>query len=117
MEATLINVFIVPPEREEEFLTNWDRTSAVFRKTGALLEAHLHRNTDVGDSTFRYINIARWTSAEAWRKAHEEYPPTEYQVPGVKGHPAIFEARRHVYTEDSPVPFDTGHWIATPACG
>ncbi|PRY41691.1 antibiotic biosynthesis monooxygenase family protein [Umezawaea tangerina] len=117
MEATLINVFIVPAEREAEFLEHWERTSAIFRKGGALLEAHLHRNTDAGDSTFRYINIARWTSGEAWRKAHQEHLPTEYDIPGVKGHPSIFEAQRHIYAEGAPVAADTGHWIATPARG
>lgn len=112
MEATLINVFIVPADRETEFLEHWERTSAVFRTGGALLEAHLHRNTDAGDSTFRYVNVARWTSAQAWRAAHDAYPPTEYGIPGVKGHPSIFQAKRHIYADNPRVVADTRHWIA-----
>jgi heme-degrading monooxygenase HmoA len=113
MEATLINVFVVPAEQEEAFLDNWRRTSAVFRAGGALIEAHLHRNSEIGDRTFRYVNIARWTSAEAWRTAHRDYPPTEYDVPGVKGHPSIFEPVAHIYSDVLPAdPRSQGHWLA-----
>ncbi|MGP3533653.1 antibiotic biosynthesis monooxygenase family protein [Microbacterium sp. RD1] len=97
MEATLLNVFVVPADKEAEFLENWRRTSAVFQEGDGLIEAHLHRNTGVGDETFAFINIARWTSAEAWRRAHAEYPPTEYDIEGVVGHPAIFAPVADIY--------------------
>lgn len=96
-QATLINVFNVPAEKVDEFLDNWRRTSAVFQKGDGLIEAHLHRNAGVGNQTFQFINIARWTSAEAWRVAHEEYPPTEYHIPGVVGHPAIYAPIADIY--------------------
>jgi heme-degrading monooxygenase HmoA len=91
MSVTLINVFVVPKDSEEDFLSNWKMTTQVFVKDAGFIEAHLHRNTGVGNSTFSFINIARWRSADAWRMAHDAYSPTEYRVPGVKGHPAIFE--------------------------
>jgi heme-degrading monooxygenase HmoA len=91
MAVSLINVFIVSKESEEEFLQNWKKTTSVFVKDPGFIEAHLHRNTGVGNGTFSFINIARWQSAEAWRVAHDAYSPSEYRVPGVKGHPAIFE--------------------------
>jgi hypothetical protein len=96
-QATLINVFIIPNDKEDEFLENWHRTSAVFQQDGGLIEAHLHRNAGVGNQTFQFINIARWTSAEAWRSAHEAYPPTEYSVEGVVGHPAIYSPVADIY--------------------
>jgi heme-degrading monooxygenase HmoA len=91
MAVTLINVFVVPKESEDEFLQNWKLTTTVFVKDPGFIEAHLHRNVGVGNGTFSFINIARWQSAEAWRVAHDAYSPSEYRIPGVKGHPAIFE--------------------------
>jgi heme-degrading monooxygenase HmoA len=91
MAVTLINVFIVPEASEQEFLENWKKTTSVFSKKKGFIEANLHRNTNAGNSTFRFINIAKWESAEAWKTTHDEYQPSEYKVPGVKGHPSIFE--------------------------
>lgn len=92
MAVTLLNVFIVPEGKEDEFLTNWRRTAAHFHASkGGFIETHLHRNTGVGNGTFQFINIARWDSPEAWRDSHDAYRPTEYDIEGVKGHPAIFE--------------------------
>ena len=94
MAVTLINVFIVPAEREDEFLANWKNTSSFFKETPdtGFIETHLHKNTGIGNPTFTFINIARWESAEHWKKSHDAYSPKEYLIPGVKGHPAIFES-------------------------
>jgi heme-degrading monooxygenase HmoA len=92
MAVTLINVFIVPEHLEAEFLAEWKKSCHTFSHTPGFIETHLHRNTGVGNGTFRFINIARWASAEAWRSAHQAYVPTEYSIEGVKGHPAIFES-------------------------
>lgn len=92
MAVTLLNVFIVPEGKEEEFLANWKKTATHFSTHGTgFVETHLHRNTGVGNGTFQFINIARWKSADDWRNSHDEYRPTEYDIEGVKGHPAIFE--------------------------
>ncbi len=92
MTVTLINAFVVPPEREDEFLANWRKTTDVFSHKQGFVETHLHRNTGVGNATFLYINVAQWESAEAWDRIHAEYKPTEDDIPGVVGHPAIFES-------------------------
>ena len=99
MPVTLLNGFIVPEDKEDEFFSNWRKTAAHFQQTKGFVECHFHRNTGVGNGTFKFINIAKWESAEAWRSAHEDYPPTEYDVPGVKGHPAIFESVVDLYSE------------------
>lgn len=112
MSVTLMNAFIVPADREEEFLTHWKRTTEVFKQREGFLETHLHRNTGVGNGTFSFINVARWTSAEAWRENHDTYQPTEYGVPGVKGHPAIFQSIVDVYSDAMPEEQRGGHWIA-----
>ena len=102
MAVTLINVFIVPAEKEEEFRRSWDQTSAKFSETPGFIETHLHRNTGVGNGTFQYINIARWESAQAWHDTHADLPPSEYTIAGVKGHPAIFECVVDLYRGGSP---------------
>ena len=94
MAVTLINVFMVPADKEAEFLENWNKTSKVFseKPQSGFIETHLHKNTGVGNQTFAFINIARWESADHWKSSHDAYTPTEYSIPGVKGHPAIFES-------------------------
>ena len=92
MAVTLLNVFIVPEDKHDEFLENWKKTAKHFAGSNAgFVETHLHRNIGVGNGRFSFINIARWESAEAWRESHGAYRPTEYDIPGVEGHPAIFE--------------------------
>ena len=99
MSVTLINVFIVPAEREAEFLSTWKETSRVFSQTPntGFIETHLQKNTGVGNTTFSFVNIACWESAQHWKTAHDAYSPKEYQIPGVKGHPSIFETVVDLY--------------------
>ncbi|CAN5645333.1 hypothetical protein BH09PSE5_BH09PSE5_45550 [soil metagenome] len=99
MAVTLINVFIVPVEHEEQFLATWRQTSAHFRDKpdSGFIETHLHKNTGVGNRAFTFVNIARWQSADHWKNSHDAYSPKEYLIPGVKGHPAIFECVVDVY--------------------
>ena len=113
MAVTLINVFNVPHDREGEFLANWKKTTEVFKTRKGFIETHLHRNIGVGNQTFQFINIARWTHAEDWRGNHDAYRPTEYDIPGVKGHPAIFETLINVYSDKMPEQDRGGHWIAS----
>lgn len=102
MAVTLINVFTVQPDKEEEFRRNWQKSADTFSRTPGFIETHLHRNTGVGNGTFQYVNIARWESADAWRDSHAIYPPTEYQIEGVKGHPAIFDCVVDLYRNGEP---------------
>lgn len=56
MPVALINPFVVPADKEEEFLRAWNQTTRVFSSTPGFIETHLHKNTGVGDGTFQYIN-------------------------------------------------------------
>lgn len=107
MAVTLINVFIVPADKEEEFLLNWNNTSKYFSATPdtGFIETHLHKNSGVGNGTFTFINIASWESPAHWKNSHDAYAPKEYMIPGVKGHPAIFECIVDLY---GPGRTDTG---------
>ena len=112
MAVTLMNVFQVPVEQEDDFLREWRRTTEVFRRRPGFIETHLHRNMGVGNQTFQFINVARWESADAWRQNHSDYTPSEYSLPGVKGHPAIFQTLINVYNEAVPEDQRDLHWIA-----
>ena len=52
MTATLINAFIVPADKEEEFLENWKKTTDYFSRRKGFIETLLHRNTGVDNRTF-----------------------------------------------------------------
>ena len=91
MPVALINPFVVPADKEEEFLRAWNETTRVFSSTPGFIETHLHKNTGVGDGTFQYINIALWESADAWNATHGGYKPGEESIPGVEHHPGIFQ--------------------------
>ena len=95
MTATLINAFVVPENKEEEFLANWKKTTNYFSRQKGFIETRLNRNTGVGNQTFMYINIAKWESKETWDRLHKQYKPTEYDIEGVKGHAACFEPVIH----------------------
>jgi len=111
MPVTLLNVFIVPEHKEEEFLQHWRRTTETFRKKKGFIETHLHRNTGVGNQTFQFINIAKGESGEAGRSTHDDYKPTEYTFEGVRGHPAIFESIVNIhYDGDEPQPKMDWSW-------
>lgn len=107
MPVTLINVFIVPEDKEDEFVVNWRKSAAQFQLEPGFVETHFHKNTGIGNPTFTFINIATWESPDAWRIAHEKFPPTEYAVEGVRGHPAIYEPIIDV-TLDGPSPGPAG---------
>ena len=91
MPVALINPFVVPAEKEAEFLQAWNETTRHFSSNPGFIETHLHKNAGVGDGTFQYINIALWESAEAWNSTHGRYKPKEENIPGVKHHPGIFQ--------------------------
>lgn len=91
MALTLINNFIVPADKEEEFLSVWRGEIDHFRKQPGFLETKLHRNTGLKDQTFLYVNIALWESVEAYSAAFVNYTPAGQRVPGVRAHPGLFE--------------------------
>ncbi len=91
MPVALINPFVVPADKEEEFLRAWNETTRVFSNIPGFIETHLHKNTGVGDGRFQYINIALWESADAWNSTHGSYKPEEESIPGVEHYPGIFQ--------------------------
>ncbi|MBV8884137.1 MAG: antibiotic biosynthesis monooxygenase [Chroococcidiopsidaceae cyanobacterium CP_BM_RX_35] len=91
MPVALINPFVVPTDKEEEFLRAWNETTRVFSSTPGFIETHLHKNASVGVGRFQYINIAFWESADAWNSSRGSYKPEEESIPGVEHYPGIFQ--------------------------
>ena len=91
MTITLINSFIVPEEKAEEFLEVWRAEIDHFRSQPGFLETKLHRNTGLKDQTFLYVNVALWENVDAYPAAFKGYVPAGQRVPGVTAHPGLFE--------------------------
>ena len=67
--VTLINLFVVDPERDEEFLARWHDVSAYMRTRAGFRELRFHRAVSP-DAHHRYANVAVWDSMEAFAAAH-----------------------------------------------
>lgn len=89
MPVTLINPFQVAPEQEAAFVESWKRTAAEFAAKPGYLDTKLHQSIDP-QARFRFVNVAHWSSAEAWAEAMKAFPPQEGGVPGIEANPALY---------------------------
>ena len=101
MPITLFNVFVVPLEEEAEFLENFRNNAQVFAQATGFIESHLHRNTGVGDPTFRFINVATWASIEDWKAAVKAARFDRSGVSAIEAHPALFESVLSINAQDA----------------
>jgi len=69
MSLTLVNLFTVPPEEEENFVARFKAMAERCADLPGFEGTELHRNAGVGDPAYAFVNIATWASAEAWRAA------------------------------------------------
>src|SRR5436853_1243812 len=67
--VTLINSFLVPEGRDDDFMKLWIETSHYFRSQPGFLSLRLHRAVTPG-TQYRYVNVARWASEAAYRAPH-----------------------------------------------
>jgi heme-degrading monooxygenase HmoA len=67
--VTLMNSFVVPEGRDEEFVRLWIETSEYFRAQPGFLSLRLHRAVTPG-TPYRYVNVARWASDAEYRAPH-----------------------------------------------
>jgi heme-degrading monooxygenase HmoA len=64
----LINSFEVPAGQEDAFLRFWEASRDFLSKQEGYLSTRLHRSL-APDAEFRFVNVARWQSAQAFMKA------------------------------------------------
>ena len=67
--VTLVNSFVVDPARDEVFTELWTETSLYFREQPGFIGLRLHRAVSP-EAHYRYVNVARWESAEQFSAAH-----------------------------------------------
>jgi heme oxygenase (mycobilin-producing) len=67
----LINAFEVPPDADEAFIAAWERARDFVTTRGGSGATALHRALR-GDVDFRFVNVGRVESAEAWRRTISE---------------------------------------------
>lgn len=86
--VVLINVFAVSPQMEAEFLKTWHETCEFMRTAPGFIDTTLHRSIDE-DMRFRFVNLAHWESAEAYRAALIRHEPGEKHLP-IEANPALY---------------------------
>jgi len=67
--VTLINSFVVPPERDDVFRELWNDTSRYFIARPGFVTLRLHRAVS-DDAPYRWVNVATWESEAHYRAAH-----------------------------------------------
>jgi heme-degrading monooxygenase HmoA len=66
--VVLINAFEVLPEKDEAFLSGWERAQEFLSSQDGYLSTTLHRSiTQTAD--FRYVNVALWRTPQAFQAA------------------------------------------------
>jgi heme-degrading monooxygenase HmoA len=68
--VTLINKFVVAPERDEAFIAMWTEASEYFRGQPGFVSLRLHRAASP-DADYRFVNVARWETLRDFQAAHD----------------------------------------------
>lgn len=87
--VTLINAFEVPPEGDDRFIGGWERARDFLATKDGFAATALHRALRE-DADFRFVNVARVDSPEAWRQAISDPAFPGGQMP-FKAHPSLYE--------------------------
>jgi len=69
--VTLVNCFEIPAGRDDEFFSLWEQVNNYMRQKKGYLGHKLHRSL-APDARFRFVNVARWASAQEFQAAHDE---------------------------------------------
>jgi heme-degrading monooxygenase HmoA len=71
MSVVFVNLFEVPEGRDEAFFALWEQVNSYMQRQPGYESHALHRAL-TPNATYRYVNIARWSSAESWEAAHDD---------------------------------------------
>ncbi|MBF6299393.1 antibiotic biosynthesis monooxygenase [Nocardia amamiensis] len=66
--VTFINVFEIPADEIDEFITNWHERARIMRQAPGFRDVRLHRAL-LPDTRFQLVNVAHWDSVEACEAA------------------------------------------------
>jgi heme-degrading monooxygenase HmoA len=96
--VVLINPFEVPPDRDTEFVTRWERARDFLAGREGYVDTALHRSL-APEAEFRFVNVARWRSPRDFQAAMAAPGFPGRQMPYVS-HPALYQV---VAEDDAPV--------------
>jgi len=85
----LINSFEVPAGQEEAFLRFWEASRDFLSNQEGYVSTRLHRSL-APDAEFRFVNVARWQSAQAFRIATSQ-PEFRAAASPYRFHAALYE--------------------------
>jgi heme-degrading monooxygenase HmoA len=66
--VVLINAFEVPEGEDDAFLQGWERAREFLSRQEGYVSTRLHRSL-LPEADFRFVNVALWESAQAFRDA------------------------------------------------
>jgi heme-degrading monooxygenase HmoA len=87
--VVLINAFEVPPTADDDFIQAWHRGRDVLADKPGYLATRLHRALQP-DADFRFVNIARYATVDAFRAAVGD-PRFRAVAPPYRPHPGLYE--------------------------
>jgi heme-degrading monooxygenase HmoA len=90
--VVLINAFEVPEGEDETFLQGWERTRELLSTQEGYLSTRLRRSL-APDADFRFVNVARWKSEQAFRDATSQPQFRNATVP-FPFHASLYEVVR-----------------------
>jgi heme-degrading monooxygenase HmoA len=96
--VVLINAFEVPAEADEPFIGGWERARDFLATKGGFTATALHRALRE-DVDFRFVNVARVDSPEAWREAIADPGFPGGRMP-FKAHPSLYDVVHEDGTPD-----------------
>jgi heme oxygenase (mycobilin-producing) len=71
MSVTLINVFSVPKDSEQEFAKWWEGIKENITKQPGFISGKFHKSLKP-DGKYNYINVALWDNEDVYWKAYEK---------------------------------------------
>jgi heme oxygenase (mycobilin-producing) len=90
--VVLINVFEVPAEHDETFLSGWEHQREYLSAREGYRSTRLHRSLSP-DADFRFVNVALWESEQAFRDATSQPEFTSAPVP-FRFHASLYQVVR-----------------------
>jgi heme oxygenase (mycobilin-producing) len=90
--VVLINAFEVPEGDDEAFLAGWERQREFLGAQDGYLSTRLHRSLSP-DADFRFVNVARWESQQAFRDATSQ-PEFRTTPVAFRFHASLYEVVR-----------------------
>lgn len=89
--VTLINLFEVEPDQDEQFITGWQAAREQLSRRPGYLDTTLHRAIQP-DVEFRFVNVAHWASGDAFKAAITDPAFRAVARLPYPAHPALYQA-------------------------